>query len=70
MSESQMSLVVSGKRQYIQSKLEAIADELGLEAADLLRPPADDGDWISLKGLSDAERAAAVHVVRGFKPKT
>lgn len=69
MSESQLSLVITGQRQYIQGKLEAIANELGIERIDLFRPPTENPDWISLGGLNEAERVAALNVISGFKTR-
>ena len=71
MSESQLSLVINGQRKYIQDKLEAIADELGVERGMLFYPPpGDETDWLSLEGLGEVERSAVRNVVRGFRNRS
>lgn len=67
-SESHLSLIIAGKRPYVQSKLEAIADELGIHVGRLFYPPAEDDRWASLEGLDAKERETARRVIKGLRP--
>lgn len=68
-SESQLSLILSGKRQYTQAFLERAAEELTTDPASLLMrdPTKDDGLWTIWEGLEPAQRRQAAAVIDALK---
>lgn len=69
LSAGQLSRIESGKQEYRQDQLEAIAVVLRCEVADLLmRDPTDpDGLWSIYEGLSAVERRQVVEIAKTLK---
>lgn len=69
-SKGYISDLEAGRRQYNQDQLEAIADALGCEPADLLiRNPLDDAAfWSIWDQVPEADRPAALKMLRALAP--
>ena len=66
---STISRIESGKQPYTQDTLEAIADALRCEPADLLmRNPLDaDAIWSLWEGLAPPQKRQAVKIIKALK---
>ena len=68
-SESQLSLILNGKRQYTQAFLERAAEELKTDPASLLMrdPTKDEALWSIWEGLEPAQKRQAAAVIDALK---
>ena len=66
-SESHLSLIANGKRQYTQENLEKLAKFLGIEPGELLYPPDQSPLGRVILEMTPEERATAARVLAAMR---
>ncbi len=66
-SESHLSLIASGKRQYTQQNLERIAEQLRIEPGELLYPPDRSPLGRLILQMTQDEREQAARVIAAIR---